>query len=163
MRQKFYIGTTLAVAIGLIVLCASNGRTEPVTLLPSTCGSCVHHSGMLAIAALQTARLNALSIRDRTETAPLDLELRFYDGQGTALARSRVSLMPGQSGFLELPHRELGRNGRVPIRAEVVAFNPQPDPPGWVVTLEIYDNLTGRTTLFIGDNNFLGTPPPDPD
>lgn len=135
----------------------------PPLALPSSCGTCVHHSGMLAIAALQTVRLNVLNQSNPNETSPLILELRFYDDRGVVVTQSRVNLMPGQVGFLELSHRELGRSGRVAIRAEVIGFNPQPDPPGWVVTLEIYDNLTGRTTLFVGDKDFLAIPPPDPD
>ena len=42
------------------------------------------------------------------------------------------------------------------FRAEIVGFNPQPDPPGkWAVTLEVVDRLTGRTRLVIGNPDVL--------
>jgi hypothetical protein len=174
MQTKNRATQVASLAIGLIVVAAgwayanarrtnSSSKAEPSIALPSSCGSCLHHSGMLAIAALQTARLNVFNQSNPNETSPLILELRFYDDRGVVVTQTRVNLMPGQSGFLELSHRELGRSGRVPIRAEVVSFNPQPDPPGWVVTLEVYDNLTGRTALFLSDNDFVSIPPPDPE
>jgi hypothetical protein len=52
------------------------------------------------------------------------------------------------------------------FRAEIVGFNPQPDPPGrWAVTLEVVDRLTGRTSLLLGGPDTLPalSPPPDPD
>ena len=42
------------------------------------------------------------------------------------------------------------------FRAEIVGFNPQPDPPGkWAVTLEVVDRLTGRTSLLLGNPDTL--------
>ena len=42
------------------------------------------------------------------------------------------------------------------FRAEIVGFNPQPDPPGkWAVTLEVVDRLTGRTSLLLGGPDTL--------
>jgi hypothetical protein len=42
------------------------------------------------------------------------------------------------------------------FRAEIVGFNPQPDPPGkWAATLEVVERLTGRTTLLIGNPDVL--------
>jgi hypothetical protein len=127
---------------------------EPPTLLPRTCATCGQHSGRLAIAAFQSARLKVVTVGN-PDTLPVAVEMKFYEATGAQLAQSRVSLLPGQSGFLELSHRQLGRAGRMPIRVEVVGFNPQPDPPGRGATLEVYDNLTGRTMLFIGDSDFL--------
>ena len=49
------------------------------------------------------------------------------------------------------------------FRAEIVGFNPQPDPPGkWAVTLEVVDRLTGRTKLFIGNPDVLPAKPRRP-
>jgi hypothetical protein len=37
------------------------------------------------------------------------------------------------------------------MRAEIVGFNPQPDPPGkWSATLEVYNLLTAHTSLLLG-------------
>ena len=46
------------------------------------------------------------------------------------------------------------------MRAEIVGFNPQPDPPGkYAATLEVYSLLTGHTSLLIGGPDTL---PPVP-
>ena len=50
--------------------------------------------------------------------------------------------------FDNLPVERLGRRT---MRAEIVGFNPQPDPPGkWSATLEVYNLLTGHTRLLLG-------------
>jgi hypothetical protein len=42
------------------------------------------------------------------------------------------------------------------LRAEIVGFNPEPDPPGkWAATLEVVDRLTGRTSLLLGGPDTL--------
>ncbi len=52
------------------------------------------------------------------------------------------------------------RLGRRTLRAEIVGFNPQPDPPGkYAATLEVYSQLTGHTSLLIGNPDTL---PPVP-
>jgi hypothetical protein len=38
-------------------------KAEPAMLPPGSCGNCVQHSGMLALASLQTARLNVVIVR----------------------------------------------------------------------------------------------------
>ena len=160
IRMKLF---AMVIAVGMLIAIwtfANASRTnaitrpEPATLLPRDCGSCGHHSGMFAIASFQSVRINVVNVGN-PDTIPVDLEMKFYDAMGVQLAQSRVTLTPGQSGSLELSHRQLGRPGRVPIRAEVVGLNAQPDPPVWAATLEVYDNLTGRTMLFIADSDFL--------
>jgi hypothetical protein len=48
------------------------------------------------------------------------------------------------------------RLGRRTFRAEIVGFNPQPDPPGrWAATLELVDRFTGRTNVFVGNPDIL--------
>src|SRR4029453_9798030 len=43
------------------------------------------------------------------------------------------------------------RFGRRTLRAEIVGFNPQPDPPGaYFATVEIYNLLTGATRVLRG-------------
>src|SRR5262245_44638484 len=83
----------------------------------------VLHSGMFGIAPVQTARINVMSL----SSVPCSVEMRFFDAQNQVLAQSRVDLMHGESAFLDLSYPELGRQGRVPIRAEVVG-QPPPDP-----------------------------------
>ena len=48
------------------------------------------------------------------------------------------------------------RLSRRTFRAEIVGFNPQPDPPGkWAATLEVVDRLSGRTNILIGNPDVL--------
>lgn len=122
------------------------------------------HTGMFGLAPQQTARLNLVHIGDPNENpAPCAAEMVFYDGFGNRLAQSRVQLRAGESALLDLQHQQLGRAGRVQVRAEWVGFNPQPDPPGrrfgkCLGTAEVFDDVTGKTTLVIGNPEDL--PPP---
>ena len=46
--------------------------------------------------------------------------------------------------------------GRRTLRAEIVGFNPQPDPPGhWFATLEVFGAVSGRTSVFLGGPDTL--------
>ena len=48
------------------------------------------------------------------------------------------------------------RLSRRTFRAEIVGFNPQPDPPGkWAATLEVVDRLSGRTSILLGGPDTL--------
>ena len=72
-----------------------------------------------------------------------------------------IARSPGVIGSVELAVQDernliLSPLSRRTFRAEIVGFNPQPDPPGkWAVTLEVVDRVTGRTTLVIGNPDIL--------
>lgn len=132
MQAKNRPRQVASLAIGVIVVAAgwayanarrmtASSKFKPAVAMPSSCPGCLHHSGMLAIASLQTARLNVLNLNNPNEISPLILELRFLDDRNVVLTQTRVNLMPGQAGFLELSHRELGRSGRVPIPLKLSA------------------------------------------
>jgi hypothetical protein len=85
-----------------------------------------------------------------------------FDRRGTLVQERRLQLAPGVIGSVELAVQdEENRLLAVPLsrrtfRAEIVGFNPQPDPPGkWAVTLEVVDRLTGRTSLLLGGPDTL--------
>lgn len=156
-RLTTLIAATIAVGL-LAAILAFRGARQAVAFHETE--NRVLHSGMFGIAPLQTAQINLVNIGNPHVTAAraCNAEIKFYDGQGNVLGQSRVSLMPGQSDSLGLSHRELGRRGRVQIRAELVGFNPQPDPPGCLATLEVVDDPTGRTALFIGNPHVVPNP-----
>ncbi len=87
--------------------------------------------------------------------------MRVFDRRGTLVQERRLQLAPGVIGSVELAIQDeenttATRLGRRTFRAEIVGFNPQPDPPGkWAVTLEVVDRLTGRTSLLLGGPDTL--------
>lgn len=92
---------------------------------------------------------------------PWDFLVRVFDRRGTLIQEQRLRLAPGAIGSVEIAIQDeenliLTPLSRRTFRAEIVGFNPQPDPPGkWAVTLEIIDRLTARTRLVIGNPDIL--------
>jgi hypothetical protein len=92
---------------------------------------------------------------------PWEFVVRVFDRRGTMIQERRLQLEPGVIGSVELAVQDernliLSPLSRRTFRAEIVGFNPQPDPPGkWAVTLEVVDRVTGRTTLVIGNPDIL--------
>ena len=75
--------------------------------------------------------------------------------EGRGRDERRLQLRPGVSGSVDVRVGEDGvppdMNSRRTLRAEIVGFNPQPDPPGdWFTTLEVIDAQTGRSTILLG-------------
>ena len=73
----------------------------------------------------------------------------------------RLRLAPGVTSSVAVnignpdifPVEQLGRRT---LRAEIVGFNPQPDPPGmFVATLEVYSVTTGATSILL-ESHVLG-------
>ena len=93
----------------------------------------------------------------------------FLNASGAPVIRE-FSLMPGRAAFLDLTPREAfgdNRQLRVQLRGKVEWLEPpDPDTPdpciGLVGTLEIFDNLTGRTVILYALPP-VGLEPPDPD
>jgi hypothetical protein len=87
--------------------------------------------------------------------------VRIFDRRGKVVQEQRLQLAPGVIGSVPIAIQDeenatAMRLSRQTFRAEIVGFNPQPDPPGkWAVTLEVVDRLTGRTNLFIGNPDIL--------
>ena len=106
-------------------------------------------SPMVGLASGQTARLNVVNIGDPS-IEPCEVQMVFYDSQGKALARDVQKLDPGVATFLDVGYSDIGDpNARVQIRAGVKVVIG--DPTLCLSSLEVFDNETGRTTVFIGD------------
>ena len=87
--------------------------------------------------------------------------MRVFDPRGTLVQEQKLQLAAGMIGSVAVAIQDEGsrprdRLSRRTFRAEIVGFNPQPDPPGkWAATLEIIDRLTARTRLVIGNPDVL--------
>ena len=130
--------------------------------------------GPVGIAPGERALVNIYAIGNpdvvgNPDTTPWNFVVRVFDRRGTRVDERRLQLAPGVIGSIELAIQDeentiAARLGRRTFRAEIVGFNPQPDPPGkWTVTLEVVDRLTGRTSLLLGGPDTLpatqvGTP-----
>jgi hypothetical protein len=86
-----------------------------------------------------------------------DFVVRIFNRRGELTQEQRLRLAPGVTGSVDVnignpdifPVERLGRRT---LRAEIVGFNPQPDPPGaYAATLEVYSRQTGSTSVVIGN------------
>jgi hypothetical protein len=104
------------------------------------------------------------------DIAPWDFTVRVFDRRGRLVQEQKLQLAAGVIGSVEVAVQDQENIIAIPLsrrtfRAEIVGFNPQPDPPGkWAATLEVVDRLTGRTSLLLGGPDTLPAaqivPPP---
>jgi hypothetical protein len=120
--------------------------------------------GMVGIAQGQTARLNLVhtgsAVPGLIPPDPCRARLRFLDADGNVLTALTAEVPAGHSTFLDFTPASIPTNladALAPLRAEVrasVRFLTDQTPPDPCRTnVEIFDNVTGRTTVLF---------PPDP-
>jgi hypothetical protein len=140
-------------------------------------------SGLVGIARLQTARLSAVRYapaRGEVEPVACRATLAFDRANGTPYidragnpVRREALLMPDGTAVLDLRSADVfidNPNIREPFRASVLFVEPDVgDLPAGpcedvVVTLEVFETLTGRTSIFLSHPDFIDnpntTPPP---
>jgi hypothetical protein len=104
--------------------------------------------GIVGITSGQTARLNAATVGVGHDV-PVDLI--FLDAQGKVVARAAEKLQPGHAAWLDFHFAPSPAGNRFPIRA-VVRWGSTPLGEGYVIpTLEIIDDITGRTLALGAD------------
>ena len=112
--------------------------------------------GMVGIADGQTARLNLVNVSapdDLLLPPPCRAQLQFLDADGNVLAQRRVVVAAGHAAFVDFRPSFAPTNiGDVlgPARAEIRAAVDSADgvvPPPCRASLEIFDNVTGRTQI----------------
>jgi hypothetical protein len=112
--------------------------------------------GMVGIADGQTARLNLANVSapdDVLIPPPCRARLQILDADGNVLAQQRVAVAAGHAMFVDFRPSFVPTNvGDVlgPLRAEIraaVDFADGAVPPPCRVSLEIFDNETGRTQI----------------
>ena len=117
--------------------------------------------GPIGITPGERALVNIYAIGNPNEIGnpndtPWEFVVRAFDRRGMLIQERRLRLAAGVIGTVELAVQDEENLVAVPLsrrtfRAEIVGFNPQPDPPGkWAATLEVVTRATGRTTLLIG-------------
>ena len=153
--------------IGLATIWAFNSRASarPMLNCPGGCVGPRFSFGMVGIAANQTARFSVVNVKKcvpPNPCTPAQVELRFVDSSGSPVTNdsghpveSMVTLASGQSAFLDLLcPGGCGAPARVQFRAEVpscIGCGNGNSKGTVLATLEIFDNLTGKTTLVMPD------------
>ena len=122
--------------------------------------------GPVGITPGERALVNVYAIGNPDEIGnpnetPWTFVVRVFDLRGKLVQERKLQLGHGVIGSITLAVQDEEYVNAIPwsrrtFRAEIVGFNPQPDPPGkWAATLEVVDRLTGRTNLFIGNPDIL--------
>jgi hypothetical protein len=112
--------------------------------------------GMVGIAQGQTARLNLVNAASPTAALfppPCRARLRFLDADGNVLSRMTADVPAGHATFLDFSPASNPTNLgdavgplRAEIRAAVTSLDNEFAPP-CRLSVEIFDNATGRTTV----------------
>jgi len=116
----------------------------------------------VAFAFGQTARVNIAQVGDPNlflAGAACGIIVNYFAADGSPLAPAfRGQVEPGKIAFVDLDRNSLPiRTNRVPFRVAVRLIsdpNFPPDPCSQIrASVEVYDNFTGRTMVFIGNPN----------
>jgi hypothetical protein len=115
--------------------------------------------GPIGIAKTEALRLNVYGISDPNDV-PWEFVVRIFNTRGELGGEQQLTVAPGITRSVEvnIGNPDLfppDRLGRRTLRAEIVGFNPQPDPPGFVATLEIYNHRTGASSIVLSET-FIG-------
>ena len=119
--------------------------------------------GPLGVGLGQGVRVSVYAIGNPDEQ-PWTFAVRFLNRRGELVQERRFEAAPGTvtsvEGSIGNPDEfPVERLGRRTLRAEIVGFNPQPDPPGkYAATLEVFSQLTGHTSLLLGGPDTVPAP-----
>jgi len=122
--------------------------------------------GPVGITPGERALVNVYAVGNPNEVGnpndfPWTFVVRVFDARGKLVQERKLQLAAGVIGSVAVAIQDEEnipgvRLSRRTFRAEIVGFNPQPDPPGkWAATLEIVDRLTGRTSILLGGPDTL--------
>ena len=116
--------------------------------------------GPVGIGVGQGARVSVYGIGN-PDILPWEFDVRIFNRRGEVVQERRFQVAPGAIASFEINFGDgsgfpVDRLGRRTLRAEIVGFNPQPDPPGkYAATFEVYSQLTGHTSLLLGGPDTL--------
>ena len=100
----------------------------------------------VGIALGQTARVNILNTGDR---AFIIDGSKFLDDDGNVIATFRGTIDPGKTMSFDLDGDTVPRTENR-IEIHVVIEGPVPHLKGALISLEVFNNADGRTTVFLG-------------
>ena len=105
-------------------------------------------TGIVGITSDQTARINVVTIGVGHD---VPVELTFLDDRGNLVGRSVERLAPGRATSLDFHFVPNPRGLRYPLRA-LVRWGTNLGSEGYVIpTLEVVDDVTGRTQVLYVD------------
>jgi hypothetical protein len=116
--------------------------------------------GPVGLGVGQGARVNVYGVGNPNES-PWEFAVRIFNTRGEVVQERQFRVAPNAIGSFEInignPNDfPTDRLGRRTLRAEIVGFNPQPDPPGkYAATFEVYSLVTGHTSLLLGTPDTL--------
>jgi hypothetical protein len=151
-----YIPLACVLALSTLALPA---QTTAVSLAAET-------TAMIGLAQGQTAQLNLLNpgVQPPATGVICTVAVSYFDSAGTLLKTSTLSIAPGKSGSTDLSgdtDLNIAAGARREIRAQI-SIPPVPPPTSTggtpivtpvcklIPTLEIFDNVTGRTLVTLG-------------
>jgi hypothetical protein len=123
--------------------------------------------GPVGVGVGQAARINVYGLGSSgggtipLPTVPWEFTVRIFNRRGEAVQERQFQVESGAIASFDVnvgnPNDfPVDRLGRRTLRAEIVGFNPQPDPPGkFAATLEVYSQLTGHTSILLGGPDTL--------
>jgi hypothetical protein len=165
------------VPVGWLFACAQLTAQTSTTPITPTFATAVS-TGMVGLAATQTAQLNVVNLTTTSSTItvsfPCEVQLEFWDSTGKMLKSLPIaSLAPGTAGSLQIKLPDVTSNTS-PLRTEirgVLRSNPLPAsgqegpvlpsvlPASCTIatTLEVFDNATGVTQSLTSDLHAMQT------
>jgi len=119
--------------------------------------------GMIGGAVGQTARLSLVYRAEKDDPSmppPIQVEFIWMNQQGDVIARSPQTVQPGHGAFSDINFNSLTRAGRFEVQPCIRILT---DPTRRVDvsgSLEIYDNLTGRASIYADRSLIIVVMPP---
>jgi hypothetical protein len=113
--------------------------------------------GPVGLGVGQGARISVYTVGNPNEL-PWEFAVRVFNRRGEVVQERTFQVAAGAIASLEIDPAAfpVDRLGRRTLRAEIVGFNPQPDPPGkYAVTFEVYSQVTGHTSILLGGPDTL--------
>lgn len=119
---------------------------------------------LIGLASGQTVRLNALNAGRRSSSgnSSCAVALRIMDSDGSLLKEGTVSVKPGKGTSVDLARTDPGRLQIRGIALFGLAAGAAPGPEvreqfdcNIILSLEIFDSTTGRTTVILTDAKAL--------
>ncbi|MCI0549810.1 MAG: hypothetical protein L0287_02515 [Anaerolineae bacterium] len=142
IRSTRFLMTGLFAAIVVLATLSFPGHSEAAAVK-----EIILHSGVIGITQGQTARLTLVN----WENQSIPVALQLLDVNGKVLAETTTELAPGQSISIEANGDNLVPEPptRLELRAQVIITYPR--DPCDIPSLEVYDNVTGKTTVIVTD------------
>lgn len=174
--QRLKLVSQVATVSALVLGVSFTARKQTTSSMPITQ---MMSSGIIGVAASQTARLNAYypSLPAPYATGALcSAQVSFTDEQGNVLMTAPITVKPGQSvavDFVPTTNQLSAGGGRLELRAAVSVPLPTAVMPGMPTpmpsiaipafcslspTLEIFDNDTMKTRVLVTDFRLSGFP-----